>query len=199
MTKGSSNDLLLFTRPTQQVVCAHVYQTLALYSRPFQSSAPLTLPFSLFCPLCAWLIRAELEFSLRLILLYLLRDYLLTSCDSLKGTVGSASLCGCTHTHAWLYSQSSSITPAKQRTNLHCQITAHRDRWGFISGANTAGLLCCFLPHFLSFLCLNRFLLDSDKPAFQSLMEIQSKCFLWQNTISLHFKHTVIIILLVKD
>ncbi len=160
------------------------------------SSAPLTLSFSLFCRSCAWLIRAELEFSLCLILLYLLRDYLLTSCDSLKGTVGSASLCGCTHTHAWLYSQSSSITPAKQRTNLHCQITAHRNRWGFISGANTAGLLC----RFLSFLCLNGVLLDSDKPDFQSLMEIQSKCFLCQtDTISFPFKHTVIIILLVKD
>lgn len=94
----------------------------ALYSRPFQSSAPLSLSFSLFRPLCGWLIRAELEFSLHLILLYLLRDYLLTSCDSLKGTVGSASLCGCSHTHTRLYSQSSSITPAKQRTNLHCQL-----------------------------------------------------------------------------
>ncbi len=187
---------MVYTTHSTSCVCAHVYQTLALYSRRFQSSAPLTLPFSLFCPSCAWLIRAELEFSLRLILLYLLRDYLLTSCDSLKGTVGSASLCGCTHAHAWLYSQSSFITPAKQRTNLHCQITAHRNRWGFISGANTAGLLC----RFLSFLCLNGVLLDSDKPDFQSLMEIQSKCFLCQtDTISLHFKHTVIIIVLVKD
>lgn len=103
-------------------LCVHMctkYLRSALYSRPFQSSAPLSLSVTLFRPLCGWLIRAELEFSLPLILL---RDYLLTSCDSLKGTVGSASLCGCTHSHTRLYSQSSSITPAKQRTNLHCQL-----------------------------------------------------------------------------
>lgn len=154
-----------------------MYQTLALYSRRFQSSAPLTLPFSLFCPLCAWLIRAELEFSLRLILLYLLRDYLLTSCDSLKGTVGSASHCGCTHTHAWLFTKlvhNSSI--AEDKPSLPNYSTQGSMRLYF--RGKHCWVIVLFSPSLSLFLVFERVLLDSDKPDFQSLMEIQSKCFL---------------------